>query len=94
MEWITGQGSNEVDIGYVPLMRAFSSASVPWQPDLLSSYEPHQEMFNYSSVIWDYELSMSRAAQEIEKFMYPFKKVDSRLMKLLAAVIVHVYSDQ
>ena len=75
MEWITGQGSNEVDIGYVPLMELFSSESVPWEPDLLSYYNKHQQKFNISSAVWDYEISMSTAAQEIEKFMYPFKQV-------------------
>ena len=75
MEWITGEGSNEVDIGYVPLMEAFLSSSLPWEPDILSSYKVHQERFNYSSVIWKQELSMSFVTREIEKTMYPFKKV-------------------
>lgn len=74
MEWITGHGSNEVDIGYVPLMRVSSLPSLPWEPDFSSSSH-HQEKFNYSSIVWDQEIPMSRARQEIEGLMYPFKKV-------------------
>ena len=74
MEWIVGPGSNEVDIGYVPLMRAYSSQSVSWEPNLEMPIS--QEMFNISSITWDKEISLSTATQEIEKAMYPFKKVN------------------
>lgn len=71
MEWITGAGSNEVDIGYMPLMRVFStSPSVPWGNDSHSS----KESFDDSSIVWDHEISLGEAVQEIEQTMYRFKK--------------------
>ena len=72
MEWITGGGSNEVDIGYVPLMTIFStSPSVLWESESYSS----NESFDDSSIIWDHEISVGQAVQEIEQTLYPFKKV-------------------
>ena len=75
MEWITGVGSNEVDIGFVPQMQvSSSSSSVPWPwPDNMPS--PPQEYFDDSNIVWDEEIPMSEATREIEKTMYPFKQV-------------------
>lgn len=76
MEWITGGGSNEVDIGYVPLLRVFSSSpSVPWRSD----HEFQLETFNDSSIVWDQEISTSDVMQEIEQTMYPFRKVSNAM---------------
>lgn len=73
MEWITGVGSNEVDIGYVPLMRVFSSSpSIPWEAQLQFD---SNDTFNDSSIVWDQEISKEEAMQGIEETMYPFKKV-------------------
>lgn len=71
MEWITGARSNEVDIGYVPLMRVFSAS--PSKCDNQSS----NETYNVSSIAWNQEISMHEALQEIERTMYPFKKVST-----------------
>lgn len=74
MEWIVGPGSNEVDIGYVPLMRAYSYPSVPWKPEF-KELPYDDELFNISSVTWDEEIPLSVGIQEIERTMYPFKQV-------------------
>lgn len=77
MEWITGLGSNEVDIGFVPLMRVFSaSSSMLWKSDVQeSSLGSDVETFNASSIAWDQEIPMNQVTTGIEQTMYPFKKV-------------------
>ena len=82
MEWIIGQGSNEVDIGYVPLMKLFSSSSVLWEPTLDL---PSEDVFDYSNMTWDEEIALSTSTQEIERFFYPFKKVRSTIKILKAS---------
>ena len=76
MEWITGVGSNEVDIGYVPLMQIFSlSSSVPWDSDSDKSFNFNEVKFNESAMAWDQEMTRGDVVKEIERTMYPFKKV-------------------
>jgi hypothetical protein len=70
MEWITGGGSNEVDIGYVPLMRVFSQT-----PSILWQSEDNDTALEDSGIVWDHEISTSEAKGMVEQTMYPFKKV-------------------
>ena len=88
MEWITGIGSNEVDIGYVPLMQIVSlSSSHPWvsQPEHLRM-ETDQESFNDSSIVWDQEIPITKATRKIEQTMYPFKTVSFIALPFLSRV--------
>lgn len=79
MEWLIGDDSNEVDIGYVPRMTVFAPLpSVPWQEDVedmeldMSSEVP----YNFSQLSWDREMPLVEAQQILEKKMYPFKRVE------------------
>ena len=74
MEWMIGEGSNEVDIGYVPLMKLFSYSSMLWEPTLES---PSGDVHDYFDKTWDEEIAFSTATQEIERLFYPFKQVRS-----------------
>ena len=79
MEWIVGPGSNEVDIGYVPLMRIFSFPSFPWKSDIQSSsFDINKDTFDPSTIVWNQELSIREVTREIEKTFYPFKQVIHR----------------
>ena len=75
MEWIIGQGSNEVDIGYVPLMKLSSSSSVIWEYNLEPPVDTFENVYDNSIITWDEEIAYSAAIQEIEQIFYPFKKV-------------------
>ena len=72
MEWIIGKGSNEVDIGYVPLMKLYSPSSVLWEENMRT---PPNNDSDYLDINWDEEITLPVAMQEIEKEFYPFKKV-------------------
>ncbi len=69
MEWIVGKGGNEVDIGYVPLMRAYSTQS--------NSNLDHTD--HDKDLSWNQEISLNEASQIIEKKMYPFKEVINKI---------------
>ena len=74
MEWTTGPDSNEVDIGFMPLMRVVSTEpSFPWDPD---TERPVVDVpFNESSITWDEEIPLQKAKVILERTLYPFKKV-------------------
>lgn len=74
MEWVTGPGSNEVDIGYVPEMRLYSSQpSQPWEVE--SAVNTTDEGVDPDSLAWDQEVSLEQARLTLEKVLYPFKTV-------------------
>ena len=74
MEWTTGPNSNEVDIGFMPLLRVVSTQpSVPWEPD---TERPVIDIpFNESAITWDQQISLQEAKVILERTFYPFKKV-------------------
>ena len=74
MEWTTGPDSNEVDIGFMPLMRVVSTEpSFPWDPD---TERPVVDVtFNESSITWDEQIPLQEAKVILERTFYPFKKV-------------------
>lgn len=74
MEWMTGPDSNEVDIGFVPLLRVVSTQpSFAWEPD---TEKPVVDiLFNDSGMTWDQQISHEEAKVILERTFYPFKKV-------------------
>ena len=73
MEWMTGVESNEVDIGFVPLMRVAST-----QPSFLDegTEKPVEDVpFEDSHIHWDQQISVDEAKVNLERTLYPFKKV-------------------
>ena len=79
MEWISGPGANEVDIGYMPKMRLVGSATLPWMMEtdisedmLENNYQPPEV-----DMTWKFEISEKDALRKLEVLMYPFKKVIS-----------------
>ncbi len=77
MEWISGPGSNEVDIGFMSKMKLVGSPTVPFEeesniPDILlqDNYEP-----TMIDLAWDSEISEQEALRKLEVILYPFKKV-------------------
>ena len=74
MEWSTGPDSNEVDIGFMPLLRVVSTQpSFAWEPD---KEKPVVDApFNDSKYTWDEEIPLEEAKAILERAFYPFKKV-------------------
>ena len=74
MEWMTGVDSNEVDIGFVPLLRVVSTQpSFAWEPE---TERPVVDIpFNDSDMSWDEEIPVQEAEVILERTFYPFKKV-------------------
>ena len=74
MEWMTGAESNEVDIGFIPLMKVMSTQpSFTSQDDTEKPVEDIQ--FDDSDILWDQQISMDEARVILERTFYPFKKV-------------------
>ena len=74
MEWMTGAESNEVDIGFIPLMKVMSTQpSFTSQDDTEKPVEDIQ--FDDSDILWDQQISMDEARVILETTFYPFKKV-------------------
>ena len=81
MEWTTGPDSNEVDIGFMPLMRVVSTEpSFPWDPD---TERPVVDVpFNESSITWDQAIPLQEAQVILERTFYPFKKVSGCVARM------------
>ena len=76
MEWIAGPGSNEVDIGFMPLMRAVSSTSTLWKPEIeVSTAKFDEEEGHDVDISWREEITEGDSLLRLERAMYPFKKV-------------------
>eukprot|EP00731_Ephydatia_muelleri_P027938 Em0019g811a len=74
MEWITGESTNEVDIGFVPEMRL---RSLHPSAVLLNNSQVNTGAgsYNFSAIKWDEEISVDRALVLLEQSFYPFKKI-------------------
>ena len=73
MEWITGDSTNEVDIGFVPEMRLHSL-----HPSVLlnnSQVDMSAGSYNFSAIKWDEEISVDKALVLLGQGFYPFKKI-------------------
>jgi hypothetical protein len=77
MEWITGKGNNEVDIGYLPSMELHST-----QPSSVmengTQLDTREVEWNPDQVEWEQAIPLEEARELLKKAMYPFKKVTYR----------------
>ena len=77
MEWMTGAESNEVDIGFVPLMKVVSTQ--PSFPSQEGTEKPVEDIqFDDSHIHWDHQISIDEARLILERTFYPFKKVSGQ----------------
>lgn len=93
MEWIVGPGSNEVDIGYMPLLRVVSSSSIAWKSELelpSSLIDDHYQHHTNVDISWNEEITEKDALHRLEKTMYPFKKVHRCNYSIIQATLLEI----
>ena len=75
MEWLQGVRGMEVDIGYMPEMSLRTTAPSVVVKDFNAEDKVPEKQVDLDKIEWTKEISMEKAAADLEVKMYPFKKV-------------------